>query len=157
MAETKSIKNEELESSDKTGEDFFSAKKEETTQATETASGIGNEVEDDEEEITREGRNPTPLEISKTKYYNSEKKKNDAKAAVLNVLKYLIPIFTSLIVGLLAIFGGIWAYKLNNIAEPIGGIKVEIQYIKENIADLKTQMKDMQNKLDKINNKTGTQ
>ena len=49
-----------------------------------------------------------------------------------NVLKYLIPIFTSLIIGLLAIFGGIWAYKLNNIAEPIGGIKVEIQYIKEN-------------------------
>lgn len=90
------------------------------------------------------------MEISRTKYYNSEKKKNDAKIVVLNVLKYLIQIFVSLIVGLLAIFSGIWAYKLNNIAEPIGGIKVEIQYIKEDIADTKVQIQKLWDKVDQI-------
>ena len=82
----------------------------------------------------------TPAEISKKKYYDSQKKKEDAKTAVFNVLKFLIPIGTSVVIGLLAIFGAIWAYKLNNIAEPIGGMKVEIQYIKENIQEIKNQL-----------------
>jgi len=51
----------------------------------------------------------------------------------------------------LQFFGGIWAYKLNNIAEPIGGIKVEIQYIKENIADTKDQIQNCKIKLIRLN------
>jgi cell division protein FtsB len=153
MTENLDIRNEELELTGKTGEDFFPSKKEQTVKTTESARGFGNGVEDDDEKPVREGRSQTPLEISRTGFYNSEKRKNDAKTAVLNILKYLIPIFTSVMVGLLAVFGGIWAYKLNNIAEPIGGIKVEIQYIKENINELKTQVKDFQNKLDRVGNK----
>lgn len=153
MADTR-IKSEELATSRKTGDSAFDFKKNDTTNIDED---IENESISEKNEQTQEGKNLTPFEISRTKYWNSEKKKNDAKTAVLNVLKYLIPIFTSFIVGLLAIFGGIWAYKLNNIAEPIGGIKVEIQYIKENMTDLKIQIKEIQSKLDKINSKNTTQ
>ena len=146
MADTR-IKSEELATSRKTGDSTFDIKKDDTTNIDED---VENESISEKDEQIQEGKNLTPLEISRTKYYNSEKKKNDAKTAVLNVLKYLIPIFVSLIVGLLAIFGGIWAYKLNNIAEPIGGIKVEIQYIKENIADTKAQIQKLQDKVDQI-------
>lgn len=143
MAETK-IKSEEIETSRQTGDNLFDTKKDTTTNIPDD-----KEIESEVEEVEK-GKPSTPFEISRTKYYNSEKKKNEAKTAVLNVLKYLIPIFVSLVVGLLAIFGGIWAYKLNNIAEPIGGIKVEIQYIKENIADTKTQIQKLQDKIDQI-------
>lgn len=153
MVDTR-IKSEELETSRKTGDSTFDIKKEDTTTIDQD---IENENISEKNEQTQESKNLTPFEISRTKYWNSEKKKNDAKTAVLNVLKILIPIFTSLTVGLLAIFGGIWAYKLNNIAEPIGGIKVEIQYIKENITDLKLQIKEMQSKPDKISSKNTTQ
>ncbi len=146
MTDTRNIKNEEIEATEKTGGDFFDDKKEETSQDTEksvgTESGIVNETEED---FVDQGRNPTPFEISRIRYYDSEKKKNDAKTSVFTVLKYLIPIFASIIIGLLAFFGGIWAYKLNNIAEPIGGLKVEVQYLKENITELKTKIKDLQN------------
>jgi cell division protein FtsB len=146
MADVK-IKSEELATSRKTGDTTFDVKKEDTTNIDED---LENEKISDKDEQTEEGKSLTPFEISRTKYWNSEKKKNEAKTAVLNILKYLIPIFVSLIVGLLAIFGGIWAYKLNNIAEPIGGIKVEIQYIKGNIADTKVQIQKLQDKIDQI-------
>ena len=148
MAETRNIKNEELEPTEKTGGDFFDTDKGSTSRGTEkpigTESGIENETEED---FVDRGRSPTPFEISRTRYYDSEKRKNDAKTAVFNVLKYLIPIFTSIIIGLLAFFGSVWAYKLNNIAEPIGGLKVEVQYLKESIIELKTEVKNLQDRL----------
>ena len=148
MAETR-IKSEELETSRKTGDSIFDTKKDTTTNV-EDDSETKSTDKIDEEKIEKVS---TPAEISRIKYYDSEKKKNDAQTAVLNVLKYLIPIFVSLIVSLLAIFGGIWAYKLNNIAEPIGGIKVEIQYIKEGIKDTKAQIQKLQDKVDEIDRK----
>ena len=149
MAETR-IKSEELATSRKTGDGTFDIKKDETTNINED---IESESISEKDEQIEEGKNLTPFEISRTKYWNSEKKKNDVKIAVLNVLKYLIPIFCSLIVGLLAIFGGIWAYKLNNIAEPIGGIKVEIQYIKENFKEIKDKVQKLQKEVDEIGRK----
>ncbi len=148
MADTKNIKNDELETSQKTGEGFFSSPKEETTKETKELEDAGQEIiSETEEDIIDQGRNPTPFEISRIKYYDSEKEKNDAKTAVFNILKYLIPIFTSLIIGLLAFFGGVWAYKLNNIAEPIGGLKIEVQYLKENISELKNEIRNLQEKV----------
>ena len=128
--ETKNIKSEDTEISKKTGEDIFSIDKNEPTTHIAT-----NDEDDDNKAEAKNGafeNNSSPAEISRKKYYDSEKNKNDAKTKVFNVLKYLIPIFFSLVVGLLAIFGGIWAYKLNNIAEPIGGIKAEIENLKSN-------------------------
>jgi cell division protein FtsB len=128
--ETKSIKSDDTEISQKTGEDIFSIDKNEPTTRI-----VTNDDEDDNKADTKNGdfeNNASPAEISRKKYYDSEKKKNDAKTAIFSILKYLIPIFFSLVVGLLAIFGGIWAYKLNNIAEPIGSIKTEIENLKSN-------------------------
>jgi cell division protein FtsB len=154
MIDAKNIKSEELETSIETGEEVFRSKKEDKTQAinklVETEAGT---IEDTEEQVGK-GKILTPFEISRTKYYNSGKRKNDAKVAVLNILKYLIPIFVSFLVGLLAILGAIWAYKLNNITEPIGGIKVEIQYIKENYNDIKDQMQKLRDKVDEIEKKS---
>lgn len=155
MAETRNIKNEELEPTEKTGGDFFDTDKGGTTRGTEKATGTESEIENEtEEDFVDQGRSPTPFEISRTRFYNSEKKKNDAKASVFNVLKYLIPIFTSIIIGLLAFFGGVWAYKLNNIAEPIGGLKVEVQYLKEGITELKAEVNSLQ---DRLNNRPAVQ
>jgi hypothetical protein len=109
-----------------------------------------------EEHQFYDDRNLTPLDRHKIAYYDSIKNTNIAKIKVFNVLKYLIPTFFSLIVGLLAFFGTIWAYKLNNIAEPIGGIKVEIQYIKENLGDLKAQIKDVREIVNILQTKINT-
>lgn len=131
------VKNDELETTRKTGDTFFDDKNDRTTTT-------GDDLDDDikqEDDVSEKGEGRlTPFELSRTRYYMSQKKKEDAKTAVLSMLKYLIPIVVSVVVGLLAIFGGIWAYKLNNIAEPIGGIKVEIQYIKEDLKELKEQL-----------------
>lgn len=144
IADTRNIKSEELEVTEKTGGDFFDDRKEETSKNAKKATGAESDIANEtEEDFVDQGRNPTPFEISRTRFYDSEKKKNEAKTSVFNVLKYLILIFTSLIVGLLAIFGGIWAYKLNNIAEPIGGLKVEVQNLKEDITELKTEIKNL--------------
>lgn len=47
-------------------------------------------------------------------------------------------------------YGIFWAYKVNNVAEPIGGMKVEMQYIKENITDIKSQIQKLQDKIDQL-------
>lgn len=155
MAETPNIKNEELELTERTGADFFDTDTSGTTRGTERATGTESEIADKtEEDFVNQGRSPTPFEISRTLFYDSEKKKNDAKASVFNVLKYLIPIFTSIIIALLAFFGGVWAYKLNNIAEPIGGLKVEVQYLKEGITELKAEVDNLQ---DRLNNRPAVQ
>ncbi len=130
QSERKNIKSEELETSEKTGEDIFSLNKKDEPTHTYTEKDSDNETIIGKERGDS-GVAPTPAEISRKKYYNSEKRKNDAKTAFFNVLKWLVPIFVSIIVGLLAFFGAVWAYKLNNIAEPIGGIKVEIDNLKK--------------------------
>jgi len=139
VAETK-IKSEGLETSRKTGESFFDTKKDITTniEAEDESADKGTE-----EKIEK---NQTPAEISRKKYYDSEKTKNDAKAKLFDAIKYAIYI----LLGLGAIFVIIWAYKVNNIAEPIGGMKVEIQYLKDNLKDIKDQMQKLQDKVDVI-------
>lgn len=137
MAETK-IKSEEIETSRQTGDNLFDTKKDITTNIPDD-----KEIESEVEE-TEKGKPSTPFEISRTKYYNSEKKKNEAKTKLFDATRYAIYI----ILGFGAIYGIVWAYKVNNIAEPIGGMKVEIQYIKENITDIKTQIQKLQDKVD---------
>ena len=138
MAETK-IKSEEIETSRQTGDNLFDGKKDITT-------NIPDEKETESEDEAEKGKNSTPLEVSRTKYYNSEKKKNEAKTKLFDAIRYAIYI----ILGFGAIYGIVWAYKVNNIAEPIGGIKVEIQYIKENITDIKTQIQKLQDKVNQV-------
>ena len=142
MAETK-IKSEELETSRKTGEGFFDTKKDITTniEAEDESANKGTE-----EKIKK---NQTPAEISRKKYYDSEKKKDNAKAKLFDAIKYAIYI----LLGFGAIYGIVWAYKVNNIAEPIGGMKVEIQYLKENLKDTKDQVRKLQDKVDVIEKK----
>lgn len=150
MADIKNIKNDDLGATEKIGGDFFDTDKDGTSRGTEKTLGAENEiVSETEEDFVDQGRSPTPFEISRMRYYNSEKKKNDAKVVIFNVLKYLIPIFTSIIIALLAFFGSVWAYKLNNIAEPIGGLKVEAQYLKKDITELKAEVRGLQ---ERINN-----
>lgn len=148
MADSRNINSEELEVTGKTGGKFFDSQIEGTSSRTEKAMGTGLLIASDtEEDRIDRGTSPTPLEISQKQYYDSQKRKNDATIAVLNVLKWLIPIFFSIVIGLLAFFGSVWAYKLNNIAEPIGGLKVEVQYSKENINELKSEIKNLQEKM----------
>lgn len=142
MSETR-IKSEELSTSRKTGDSTFDIKKDDTTNIYED---IENESISEKDEQTQEGKNLTPFEISRKEYYESEKKKDDAKAKLFDAIRLVI--YISL--GFGAIYGIVWAYKVNNIAEPIGGIKVEIQYIKENIADTKAQIQKLQDKVDQI-------
>lgn len=129
--ERKNIKSEELEISQKTGGDIFSLKKEEPTH-TYTKEDYKNKISDSTDSINS-GTVSTPAEISKMKYYDSEKKKNDAKTKLFNTLRWLAPLFVALLIGLLSFFSIVWVYKLKNIAEPIGGIKAEINnLIKDN-------------------------
>ena len=84
MAETRNIKNEELEPTEKTGGDFFDTDKGSTSRGTEkpigTESGIENETEED---FVDRGRSPTPFEISRTRYYDSEKEKTTQRLQYL--------------------------------------------------------------------------
>ncbi len=137
MAETK-IKSEEIETSRQTSDNLFDTKKDITTNIPDDKE-IESEVEEKEN-----GKSSTPFEASRTKYYNNEKKKNEAKTKLFDAIRYAIYI----ILGFGAIYGIVWVYKVNNIAEPIGGMKVEIQYIKENITDIKTQIQKLQDKVD---------
>ncbi len=145
MGESKEIKSDELGTSLKTGGNFFDIQKEGTTQRKDSKEKGVDLISEEDDSSRKDGR-LTPLEASQKRYYESEKKKNDAKTGFFNVLKFSIPIFVSIIIGLLAFFGGIWAYKLNNIAEPIGGLKVEVNYIKETIIELKAEIKTLQEK-----------
>ena len=110
MSDTRNVKNSDPEATEKTGSDFFDKGKDETSKTTKKTDLDSNIINETEEEITEQGTNPTPFELSRIRYYNSEKKKNEAKSAVLGVLKYLIPIFATLIIGLLAVFGGIESF-----------------------------------------------
>jgi cell division protein FtsB len=139
MAETK-IKSEEIEILRQTGDNLFDTKKDVTTNIPDD-----KEIESEVEE-TEKGKPLTPLEISRTKYYDSEKDKNEAKAKLFDAFRYAIYI----VLGLGAIYGIFWAYKVNNIAEPIGGMKVEIRYIKESISDIKNKVQKLQDKVDKV-------
>lgn len=139
MTEIK-IKSEELETSRRTSDSIFDSKKDSTTNISDDKK-IEGEIEK-----TEKGKNLTPFEISRTKYYNSEKKKNKAQAQFFNAIRYAIYI----LLGFGAIYGMVWAYKVDNIAEPIGGMKVEIRYIKENFKDTKDQIQKLQDKIDVI-------
>ncbi|MFH1544007.1 MAG: hypothetical protein ABIE03_05760 [Patescibacteria group bacterium] len=142
--ETENIKNEDIENSEKTGGDIFPIDKNESTTSTET--------NDNKEENMAEIKNgefensASPAEISKKKSYDSEKIKNDAKAKLFDGIRYAIYI----IVGFGAIYGIIWAYKVNNIAEPIGGMKVEIKYINKDLENKKTQIEKNQEKIEQL-------
>jgi len=139
MAETK-IKNEEIETSRQTSDSLFDAKKDITTNILDD-----KEIESEAEEAEK-GKSSTPFEDSRTKYYNSENKKNEAKTKLFDAIRYAVYI----ILGFSAIYGIVWAYKVNNIVEPIGGMKVEIQYIKENITDMKIQIQKLQDKVNQV-------
>lgn len=142
MAETK-IKIEELETSRKTGESFFDNKKDITTNIETEDESVNKGTEEKIE------KNQTPSEISRKIYYDSEKKKEDAKAKFFDALRFAV--YTLL--GLAAIYVIFWAYKVNNIAEPIGGMKVEIQTLKDNFKDAKDQIQKLQDKVDIIEKK----
>jgi len=94
MAETK-IKSEEIETSCQTGDNLFDTKKDTTTNMPDD-----KEIESKAEE-TEKGKPSTPFEISRTKYYNSEKKKNEAKTKLFDAIRYAIYIA----LGLGAIYG----------------------------------------------------
>ncbi|MBU2540268.1 hypothetical protein KJ786_03910 [Patescibacteria group bacterium] len=147
--ERKDIKSEGLEISKETGGEGFSLNKKEDLTSIDTKEDFHNKTDIDTSEENF-GAAPTPVDISRKKYYDSERDKNKAKITLFNVLKYLIPIFVSIVIGLLALFGAIWAYKLNNIAEPIGGIKAEINNLKSNNNDIEADIEKLEDRINKF-------
>ncbi len=125
------------------------------TNSTESTPDLNNEVisDENESENTSENYSAKPVDIAKQKYYESQKSLIDAKAECWNRFKTIMTVsgvFIGLIIAFLGIF---WAYKISNIAEPIGGIKNEMQNIKDENNDLKNRIQRNEDKFDNLVNK----
>ncbi len=123
--------------------------------STESTPDLNDEVisDENESENTSENYSAKPVDIAKQKYYESQKSLNDAKIVCWNRFKTIMTVsgvFIGLIIAFLGIF---WAYKISNIAEPIGGIKNEMQNIKDDNNDLKDRIQRNEDKFDNLVNK----
>ncbi|MEX1014384.1 MAG: hypothetical protein WDZ80_04455 [Candidatus Paceibacterota bacterium] len=134
--------NEETTTSTKTSSET-SDKKEKiekfpNSRISDRSTGIDS---DDEEDISGgEDFMLTPTERSRKKFF-------DQKASFFRVIKWGVGILLTLfgiIATVLAIF---YAYNISNIAEPIGGIKVEIEYLKKDNKDAKDRLINLENRV----------
>jgi len=129
---------------------------EKVTNSTESILSADADVTNDKNEsenVPNSSYSPKPVDIAKQKYYESEKNLGDSKTACWNRFKTIMTvagIFIGFLISFLAIF---WAYKLNNIAEPIGGIKAEMQSIKDENKDIKAKIQKNEDRLDELVNK----
>lgn len=131
---------------------------EKAVNSTESIQNAGDNVVNDDvktEKVESSSKNYSqkPVEIAQQKFYESQKKLNDSKSACWDRFKTIMTvagIFMGLIIAFLGIF---WAYKLSNIAEPIGGIKAEMQFIKDDNKDIKDRIQKNEDRLNELVNK----
>lgn len=148
MNKTEITNQEESLKSGPTGGGFIDKKKDSTESVPDTTSEI---IGDDEnQENSNQNYSAKPVDIAKQQYYESQKKLNDSKAKCWDRFKTIMTV-AGVFIGLIITFLGIfWAYKISNIAEPIGGLKNEMKNIKDQNNELKDRMQRSEDKIDDL-------
>lgn len=136
--------------------------------STSTINGRTGEVIPSESQKATEGKvervmvetgNYSPEERAKTEFYKAEKRAQ-ASAADLYDCKKTIYTYGSWFLGfLLACLSIFWAYKINNISEPIGGLKEAVKNNSAQIEKNENAIHEIENALwpkEKIKNSTST-
>lgn len=123
--------------------------------STEPTPNLKDEIITDENESdnTSDNYSAKPVDIAKQKYYESQKNLNDSKTACWNCFKTIMTVAGIFIGVIIAFLGIFWAYNLSNIAEPIGGIKAEMQFIKNDNKDIKERIQKNEDRLNELVNK----
>jgi len=106
----------------------------------------------------KEKKDLTPTEEADIAWRESETEKNSVKTQVWKAFKNSIYPLASLIGLLLTILAIFWGYKISSISEPIGGIKTDIEYLKNyNNQDVKpaiTKINEIKIRMEYIDNNT---
>jgi hypothetical protein len=137
--------NEEATTSSKTPSDSSAEK----TQISKfPAAVIGDNptgIDSDDEDETRGGEtfSLTPVERSRKKFF-------DEKASFFRVAKWGVGILLTLLGIIATVLAIFYAYSISNVAEPIGGIKVEIEHLKEDNKDSKDRLKKVEDRLNNL-------
>jgi len=105
-----------------------------------TNTNSENEKEDDAAIIESKVEPLTPQEAIEKQYKQSLIKKESQKAAFYSVMKIVVPIFSTIVVAIIISFATIWLYKIDKLSEPIGGIKADIQNIKDRNREIKSEI-----------------
>mgnify|MGYP001598211881 FL=1 len=142
--------------------------KEEATTSAKTPSAVGGDKErvsrfptamigdrptgtdSDDEEETGGGETFTlsPTDRSRKKFF-------DEKASFFRVAKWGVGILMTLLGLIATVLAIFYAYNISNVAEPIGGIKVEIEHLKEDNKDTKGKIQKLEDQVrDFLQNKT---
>lgn len=146
------ITNQEESLKSGTAGSSFVDKKADSTESNPDTKGDVVSV-DQESDNSDQNYSAKPVDIAKQKYYESQKKLNDSKTECWNRFKTIMTV-AGVFVGLIITFLGIfWAYKISSIAEPIGGIKNEMQNIKDENKELKDRIQRNEDKFDNLVNK----
>jgi len=88
----------------------------------------------------------TPLQESQKELFEAKTKKENIKKVFFKFLMWVIGISIPVLIGFAL-------YKMNNISEPIGAIKNEIEHLKESNKGFKDNLKDLEVKIDLIKNR----
>lgn len=116
-------------------------------------AGTGADMEEenkqtpDHEIFSPNAYTPKPVEIAQEQYYLAQKKLDESKASFWKTLKGIAHAFAWLLGLLVAVLSVFWAYSLTSIAEPIGGVKADIQSIKEENKEIKIQIQKNEDRL----------
>lgn len=146
MANSTPISNEELDNTTATTVGISPA----SIVKTETNNTA---IVDEEKQSVVKEHVPTPEEVAKKAYYDSQKKLNDAKTKLWETLITIAKVFGVFIGFLLTILTAIWAYNINSIAEPIGGIKENIKNLEKTNDDLSGRINKSDDRLNELMNK----
>ena len=108
--------------------------------------GTGDVVNEEDETVVETG-SVTPEQKARQRYHESQKKYYDSKKELMDRLKFIATSaawFAGFAATILTLF---YAYQINNIAEPVGGLKEAVDTIKSDILELNDNVDEIEDYL----------
>lgn len=79
----------------------------------------------------KKGEQLTPLDQIQKTAFESEVKKNTAKANFFKVMTWFVPTLISVIVAVVSVLIAIWANNTDNITKPMGALEADVANLKK--------------------------
>lgn len=108
--------------------------------------GTGDVVNEEDETVVETG-SVTPEQKARQRYHEAQKNYFDSKKELMDRLKLIATILAGFIGFGLTFIGIFWAYQINNIAEPVGGLNEAVGTIKSDIFELNENVDEIEDYL----------